>query len=635
MSTYAIIPLLIYNLFVFLGTFQTVEAKSTSSIQYRKDDVSLDLGGKLTNESYFSENMTLLNAKVTADSLFYMRTTADYFISIAYGPTDSPRLIFYDSIRFRFKWGTATEAKTADSFVTVVDLPLTVKGTATNKHLLWIREGWLKVALGDDPDYNHFFQVGLIPYQVGRGISLGAAYDAAGFLGFNPGFQIDQYAPGAVISYNPIKDRFMIDAYVALLENLQTSLTENLEIIRKNELNSCGQRGVGRQSILSAIRADILVFEAEHYKFNIEPYLVYQHAPDQDLEFKNDANSYTSTAGCAVEGIYKNWNWGFELGFNFGEYDILAWDRNEIKFAKNNDTGYVYEQYSKVYTQDPATVAKPLGAPVTNSVTSFLKGSPTTVAMNGKEIGTVDINGTPTPLYNAFNRFRPEQRRILGGYFGVADFTWDVIPKVLSWSFGIGYASGYNDPLRDVNKTPSTILLNEQFNAFVPIQSVYFGTRLNHLVLFNQGVPRFNVVLPNADLSKNNVTPVLQTDTINEMTNIAFIGTNFSCKVPQLKEYKVTLVPNIICYWIPEPASFLLDLNNPDSKTTASNFLGTEFTAKFSAIFFTKLALQGYLGVLVPGNHYRNMSGTIVSKYKLPTGCDTACVGNIGLAYLF
>lgn len=613
----------------------------SDKIQYRSDsgNVTLDMGGKVVTEDFFSNNMTTLNSKYSEDNVFYVRTTADYFFSMAYGDYNKPRILFYDAVRFRFRWGTPTDTKNADSFVNIGDVNQTVRGAAMNRHLVWMREGWVKIKLGDS-DLNHYFQAGLIPYQVGRGISLGQAYEALGFLGFVPGSSIDQFAPGILFSLNPIKDRLIFDAYLALTENNQLSLDTNTEVIRTGTLDGCSKRGIGRQSFIAALRADVIVFEKDKKKINVEPYFVMQHAPDQDLEFKNDVNTDVGTAGLAIEGVYKRFNWGIEGAANFGSVDILAWDRNTIVLAKDKSTPYsagVIEQYTKVYADDPSKTKKPTAAPVTTQITALVNASPTGIDANGKQIGVAQVNGIDTPIYNAFSRFRPAEERSLRGYFFVADASYDIIPNDLIFSLGIGYASGEIDKQLDRNKVVDAKCLNSNFNAFIPIQSVYSGKRLRHLVLFNQGIPRFAVKNPAADLSMSNVTGVVVSDTINEMTNISFAGARIDWKMPQLKKYKFTISQNVIPYYIPDTAQFIV--SHPEDATIllqdASNYLGTELTTEWSALFYEKLKFSGYFGVLIPGQHYKDMCGTLIGKGKFESGSDIAYVGNIQLSYLF
>ena len=628
---------------ILLSSSFSMHMHADDGIQFKSDKLTVDIGGKFNTETFFSNNMTFFNASINEDSIFYIRSTFDFYSTFTQGDYEQPRLIFYDTLRFRFKWGTPTDVKNDDSAVTLSTTKITVKGTSTNKHLLWMRESWIKVMLGSLGEHDNYVQVGLIPYQVGRGISLGAAYDTTGYLGFNPGSSIDQYAPAVLFSFNPVPKRFVVDFYTALLENKQTSLTDNVALIHAHEINACAKRGTGRQSILLALRSEICVYQKDKEQVTFEPYIVHLHAPDQSLEFTQDVDSFISTAGMAIEGSGNRFSWGIEGATNFGEMYIRAWDRNYTTIAKDDTTGNLFEQFTKVYTQDPETTIKPTPAKNTKNIATFLDGSPHNRSENGKYIGTVDA----TPLYNSFDRFRPEQQRFLSGYFFVADVIYEFIPKTFNAAFGIGYASGYIDQQRDTNVIPAAELMNEQFTAFVPIQSVYSGKRLRHLVLFNQGVPRFNVKLPNADLSGKNITAVLTTDIVDEMTNIAFVGTRFDWSVQAWKKSAVNIAQNIICYWAPETAQFAVPSNSEvavddvpvGSKliTTqyASNFIGTEFTTEFSALLYEKIKVSGYFGVIFPGPHYKDMAGTIIKKYNVPTGCDMGYIGNIGAAYFF
>lgn len=619
-------------------------------IRFKLDNLVVDLDGKLNNETFFANNMTFLNASVANDSTFFIRTTFDFRSIFSQGIYETPRIVFCDTLRFRFKWGSVTDTKSESSSITVANTKFDVKGTSTNKHLLWMRESWLKLRLGTIDDRNNYVQIGLIPYQVGRGISLGAAYDSQGFLGFAPGSSIDQYAPAVLFSFNPLPKRFLVDFYFSLVENKQTSINENLEIIRLGELdNACAKRGIGRQAYLLALRSEISLVNTATEKLSFEPYIVHQHAPDQALEFSNDVDSFLSTAGAAIEGQARKINWGFEAACNFGELMVKPWDRNKSQIVKNSD-GTLIEQYTKVYTQDPSLIVNPAKATNTTAITTLLAGSPKDRSENGKLVGT--IAGSPAiDIYNAFDRFRPEQRRIASGYFFVGDATYDCIPKVFNCSLGVGYASGFIDLQRDTNEMTPEELMNEPFTAFLPLQSVYNGKRLRHLVLFNQGIPRFGVKLPNDTLYGRNVTAILQPDGVNEMSNIAFIGTNFDWNVQALKKYGVNISQNVIAYWSPDTAHVATSqvtkvLSPPSgnqkneviiftSTQPSDNFIGTEFTTVFSALFYEKIKIAGYFGVLFPGQHYKDMAGVTIKKYNEKTGSDIGYIGNFGASYFF
>jgi hypothetical protein len=627
----------------------SVHAKN-ETIQFKSDKLTVDLGGKFNNETYFAGNMNFFNASVAQDSIFYIRSTFDMYSIFTQGDYETPRLVFYDTFRFRFKWGSLTDVQNNDSGITLSQTAVSVKGTATTKHLLWMREAWLKLFMGPLEERENYLQIGLIPFELGRGISLGTAYDTAGFLGFNPGASIDQYAPAVLLSFNPIPDRLIVDTYVALVENNQTSLTENLLPIHTHQLDaSCTQRGLGVQSYIMALRSLVSMHKEGKENVIFEPYLMYQKAPNQDLEFTHDVNSYLSTAGLSIEGAGKRYSWGIEGARNFGELDVLPWDRNYTTITNNPANAELIENYTKVYISDPSVSTKPTPAPNTAAVSAIIAASPKNVSQNGKQIGVIPGSDPEIKVYNSFNRFRPAQVRYLNGYFFIADATYIcILPKTLQVSAGVGYASGYIDQQHDVNTMTTDELMNQQYSGFLPLQSVYNGRRLRHLVLFNQGVPRFNTKLPNADLSQKNVTTVSSPSNLNQMTNIGFVGGRLDWNIQAWKKNGVNVGQNIICYWAPETAHFSVPrgaekaVNNVPVRADAliptqqaDNFIGTELTTEVSALFYEKIKLSGYMGFFLPGRHYQDMAGTVIGSAQLPSGADLGYIGNFSVSYLF
>lgn len=598
-------------------------SKNSDKIQFKTENTVIDFGGKATEETYFANNLTLLNKSIAQDSTFMLRTTMDYFASINY----NERIMCYNAMRFRFRWGTDADTRSANSNVKIADTTLTVPGTTTNKHLVWLRESWLKIQLGSFKDLNNFIQIGLIPFQVGRGISLGAAFDAQGFITFIPGSAINQYAPSMLLSLNPIADRLTFDIYGALARNHQGSLSSNLANVRQGLLDGCSQRGVGMSSYIVALRADVLAYKKGEHKVNVEPYLVHKTDPDITIEFANDANNNISTAGMSVEGVFNKFNWGMEGACNFGLLSISPWDRNRTMLAKD-DNGFIVEEYTKIYTQDPAIIPNPDSALVTADIAQFLKTIPQTTAYNGKYLGTVD----GTPLYQAFSRIRPAQAFHFSGFFFTSDATYIVLPKTLELSLSVGYASGYSDCQDDANTDTAAQLMNKNFTGFVPMQSVYYGKRVRHLIAFADGLPRFSVHNPDLDDSKYNILKLQTPGLVNIFTNIAFIGGRIEWNPYWGKSHNLNFSPNIIAYWAPE------ETQKPGVKDgfhAADNALGIELNTEFSMYFYKKLKLSGYFGVFVPGQHYKDLCGTIVPQYNLPTGADAGYAGNVNISYVF
>ncbi|MBI2353375.1 hypothetical protein HYV11_04010 [Candidatus Dependentiae bacterium] len=603
------------------------------SFHARYQDMILKFGGKCTEEMFNSANLTYLNNKIINDTSFFMRATGDFFMDVSYGKYEKPRILFHNTIRLRYKWGSGTDIRADGEALPVLDSFLQTKGALVNKHVLWNRELWLKFGIGnlDAPNVN-FFEIGAFPYEVGRGISFGAAYKTAGFLGFTPSFSIDQFAPGCLLHINPLPEKLFFEVYLALLENQNTSYKNNNAKVRTQEIESLYTfRGPGRQSYAAIFKGSWDALKQSDNKITIEPYVVYFQALDQKLEYIHDIDSLVTTYGFSVEGKYKKFGWGFETSLNQGNVLIKAIDRNAIKLVRDSE-GFVIEQYTKVYSQNPALVDEPLLADVSNVNKAIVDAAPKGVSYNGLEIGNscgiIDSELEDIPgciLYNAYDRFRPKQNQSLDGYMFIADCSYQIVDEVLNISLGVGYASGDLDQQQNANTMSSQALLNQKYSGFVTLQSVYSGTRLRHLVIFNEGVPRFDVQNPNEKFPKQNITPPLADSKI-EFTNIAFAGTRVEVKIPAWKKYKAVIAPNIIGYWCPEP---------PTTKCgkLANNYMGTELTTEISAQFYSQFKLYSYIGLLFPGGYYKDMRGTPYNDEV--TGSSIGYIANIGISFAF
>lgn len=579
-------------------------------------------GGEIFNESFSSLNLNTLNNSVGADSVHYIRSTLDYFTQVDYGDKKNPKINFYSNFRFRYTWGSRTDTIGVDRLLELSNVDFNISGAGFNKHLLWMRESWFKFFLNSDLEkQQHFIQIGLIPFEVGRGISLGAAYDTSGFLGFTPGFAIDQYAPSVLLSFN-LPSKNSIDFYYSLIESKQNSLQENLEEIRTSELYRASLiRGVGRQNYIVALRSKNYLQSPDIKNFVIEPYIIHQHAPDKKLEFQADTDTYLSTVGVDIEVEQEKLSWGIEGAYNLGEICIKPWDRNVITLVKQDD-GKLKEQYSKVYDKDPLDAdAALVDATAVND--ALLQGSIHDSSMNGKEIAP--------GLFNAIDRFRPAQNVNLQGYFFVADVSYDYRPDYLKFGLGAGYFSGDIHPHRDMNHATSQECINQNFSGFIPLQSEYSGKRIRHFVMLNQGLPVFRVKEPEKIIKDINATPRFSLDLSLAATNIAFIGSRVAWNPEMAKKYEGLLATNIIAYWSPETP----DVVTAEHRYQADNFLGTEINMEFSAKIAQNLNLRGYAGVLLPGSYYKNLSGTIIKEYDVSMGCSVVYLCDAGLSYSF
>ncbi|MBP6892264.1 hypothetical protein KBB68_01655 [Candidatus Babeliales bacterium] len=614
------------------------------------DNFRLKLHGVSVDEFYSGTNINVLNSAVGEDEVFYVLSTTDFYFHADYGDLrnlnaqDSAnssflhkdyqsahisRLSFYTDLRFRYSWGSAAESAIFNKTLTLVDIPQTIKGTRLNRHLLWMREGWIKIELGSDPVHkSNYIQIGLIPYQLGRGLSLGAAYDAPGFLGFNAGFAIDEYAPGILFSLNPVPST-VINSYVALIDNQQNSLNEIYEKIRGSDISAgCKMRGVNGKFFIVALDGKVTIEDASiKKKIIVEPYVMHLYAPDRNLEFTHDISSDLSTAGLAVEAEYGKVSWGFECARNFGEAHIKPWDRNQITFVRNAQ-GEIAEQYTKIYDKNPLDpTATLVDATTTNAY--YVNASPKTSLENGKEIGP--------NLYNGLTRFRPEEKFNLTGYFFVGDVAYEYVKDFLTGGLGVGYFSGYPHQRTDLNHANLDAILHQDYTGFAPVQSQYSGTRIRNLIMFNQGIARYTVAAPEVSSPVENSTQPLVTDTLDSTTNIAFVGTRLAWHVQAWKDHKLLIAPNIIGYWSPEVPK-ILNLNSIKDSSKfleIGDYLGTEINVELSMDIIHNLKLSGYAGMLLPGSYYHSLKGTYLREHKAKIGDSSVFICDIALSYVF
>ncbi len=591
-----------------------------SAFMAQYQNISALFGGKATEELFDAGYLNYLNHNIITDTANFLRTTVDYFVDVSYGKQEKPRILFHDTWRFRYKWGRLSNTATNTIVLQVGDTSITASGVNVNRHLLWTRENWLLFALGnlDNPNYN-YIKLGIFPYELGRGISYGLAYRQAGFLGFATAFNVDQFAPAILIRFNPIPETLFLDTYVAITQNPNDSAESTSEPVRIGQ-TGCIERGIGQQTYLVALKAFWKAVNKANSICTLEPYIMYFQAPGQGLEFRYEVDSQLATFGLSVEGRCNKCNWGAEAAFNHGVARLPEYDRNFVTITKNSD-GIIQEFYSKVFTQDPAVVDSPALAPVTDENTTIVKNlSVNAASFNGKQI-------TPgVALYNAYDRFIPEQQFLLqGGYMLIADATYECIDDTFYFTCGAGYSSGDLDKQPNLNTMTTEQLLNQQSSAFKAVESVYSGDRLRHLIILNQGVPRFSTENPNDPHFRENVNPALiKVD--EDFRNLAFVGIRPEIRIPSWKNYKFVIAPNVISYFCPA---------TPITKcgTHARHYMGTEFTTEVTAELYKKLKFYSYFGFLFPGSYYKDMCGTMWGG--APTGSGIAYLINMGVNYSF
>jgi hypothetical protein len=602
----------------------TVDAKDKNPMQAtgpaQASMQSVKATGKIVKEVYANRNMIYLNSANPYDRSFRYRTTADGILVTTYGDNKkNPMLDAKIAVRFRYDGGTDALVRTASTPVTLAGAPLVIPGSSIQKSTLWLRELFMKISLDHNPTESlYYLKFGSFPYELGRGIALGSAYNSGGFLGLDPRFSIDQFAPGGLLHADIVKGTLSGDLYYAMLSNPNASFKENTEVIRLNELTeypSKGYRGLNRQVWITAGALHWKAINLKDLKLNVDPYAYMFVSPDQNLEFAADSDSQLYAIGTALEFKTGKFEWGFDTAFQGGQTRVKAWDRNYTKLV--NDDGTVTVQYTKVYTDADFTIL----ANATTDNQDVIAAAPKGFDQNGLEIGT-------SGLYNGPDRFRPTQKFFYHGYFFVTDASYELIKRQLKICADTGFVSGHLDNFNDINSFTQAQMEHQNFDGFIPLQSVYSGKRIQHLVMLNTGVPRFTVQNPAVSLDQQHVASRITgvATLTDKFTNLAYTGLGLECTPTKFADQKAMIKPVALYYWMAQAP-------NLADGTIASHALGTALSVEFMATIKECLDMGGYVGWMIPGKQYQQFAGTQLKGGKL--GSDTAYVLNFTMTYKF
>lgn len=611
---------------IFAPTVQSNKYIGTA----QASEQSFEWNGKLVKEVFADHGMNYLNNANPLDRSFRLRTTADAVFLAAYG--NNKKNPFVDAkmaLRLRYDVGSPALVKTAAGSTTIAGTTQATSPASIQKTIFWLRELFLRVSLDQQLEGSkHFVKFGSFPYELGRGISLGSAYNSNGFLNLNPRFSIDQFAPGGLLYTDIVPGTLHGELYYAILNNPNSSLSENSEKIRTNQIRTFESdvRGLNTQAWITSGALKWKAINLGSLKLNVDPYAYMYISPDQKLEFPADSNSQLYAIGTALEFKQGKFEWGLETAFQGGHTNVKAWDRNYTNLV--NDNGVATIVYTKVYQGNTTTPAI-----VDNTNKDYVTASEKSYTQNGQEIGG-------SGLWNAVDRFRPEQKIFYHGYFFVTDMSYELIEKQLRLCFDTGFVSGQLDDYEDVNSMNQSQLMNQQFNGFVPIQSVYSGKRIQHLVMLNTGVPRFVVQYPQLTTKELNVQSRVMGDATltDKFTNLAYTGIAFEYTPKKFADQKALIKPAAFYYWMVDaptllPTGTTVSTLDAATFTPASHALGAAVSITFEATIKECLNMGGYFGWMIPGKQYKEFAGLQLKGGKL--GSDVAYVLNLAMTYKF
>lgn len=559
----------------------------------------LEIGYLNKSEAFYASNLAALSGSYY-DQWLYFQDTSDLKFYVKHGDIIRSRMV----IRNKFRVAEPESlGRVSDSTIKIADAGAEGNhGHYVGKLFFWIREAWFEVCLNKilnlDMQSKHYFKLGLFPFSVGRGISLGDAYlTSPGVVGFYSSNVIDQYAFGSLLHGELGHPNIEYDVYFALLRNMSGSFKDvTAKVFDKDFDRRSPYRGFGQMNFLFASRIIGTIKNplCTPGVARIEPYVMINHDPEQKLEFDSDASSKLATVGLAWEYEGQKYSWGIEAAANFGHQHVRAWDRNEIKLV-NRDSVASFE-YTKVNQGNAPGAKKAL---VTDANKSAVASGTAGAAENGQEIGS-------SGLYNAVDRFNDAYNNKYKGAMIVADFTAAVRSNV-KISTAVAYASGDQNPNRDQLAIGDSNI-DGDYQGFIPFQSNYAGRTV--VSAFFLGAGRIARPL-NTTPSTSNKDRVAAVD--SGFTNIVLYGFGSDMLV-NIWSKKSRMRPNILFGWQATPSKKFDLTTKKDLDEEANKYLGFEMNI-FSELEFTK-NLKGFLvtGIFFPGTHFREIKGKPITS---------------------
>lgn len=567
-------------------------------------------------EFFQGSNLRLLNNDNPTDRVFFFRHTIDLNTEYCYGrpTTDYDLAYFKMTIRNRGIWGDPESiASTTLSPIRELDAVFGEHRHGLPRHILWIRELWLALSLNDIlglPFCNlHTVTFGAFPFELGRGIALGSAYAVdPSDLGFWAEAGIDQYAFGGKLSGDIIKSQLTYDIYGAILNNLSDTFDNCNQKIRGQQFGyrEDQARGFGIINYVVAGRVIWLPKFNGVTKMRVEPYILYNHNPEQRIEFTGDAKSDLCTLGIAGEFEFgTNFECGFDTAFNFGHQTVFGWDRNAIKLENRDGAAVIVN--SQVRQAPPGETPNPRKSPLALKISdnqNIINMSAQAAGQNGQIIGT-NAYGT---LINGIHRFTEPSLNKYRGVMFVYDFGYFICKPDLKVCGAFGFASGDANPNRDLQFHGDSDI-NQTYEGFIGLQEAYGGNRVKSAYLMSgQGkIPR-----PLSFPTQEVYDPFAVV--VNRFTNLVFVGGSGNWR-PSWSLRKWSFNPNVIAFWTDYTSRFFDQFKRRSSRTEfARNYLGLEINTFIEAELLQDLRLFFIGAVFLPGGHYRDIAGRPLNK---------------------
>lgn len=409
-------------------------------------------------------------------------------------------------------------------------------GANVKNELLWIRN--LKFTY----NYDHCnkpksFSIGLFPYNIGFGLSLGNAHligkTIPGLL-YDERF-IDQFRPGILFTQKIEPKKFSFDIYYGIIKNKNSNLIENAEFIRAQEIfnrtSPWRDSDVVNSIFVTKCDLDINLNKCDdNALLRVTPYIIFNSDQEQKVEFLGDAIGSLATFGLYTKYKDEKFSGAIEFAFNLGNQFVKSIDRNFFFMDAKPWQTHLFEKNEEAW------------------VVSTHQTFPEDLAFSqnaGAEF--YDEFCKKRLLKNSFNRFRNAYNNYFHGWMAIADFAWKTnfdCDRKIKFALLAGIASGDEQP----NDSNEKILANRLFNkknfykdhdknydGFIGIESMYTGKNVK------------SVFLLEARKLNRPVSTTYDSFTYPEFTNLGFFGAGLKFKKKSCY-FKYSIHGNIVAY---------------------------------------------------------------------------------------
>lgn len=642
-------------------TFGGMVRKPSRATLLTKSGFEISLTGKERVEGSSAINTKYLNnANLSLDSyLIPGKSTTDFGIMAAAGKHtgyDYDVIILGADFRSRTTWGKPQDVgKTTSSTLTYNDISYGSHSHTIGIPIVYLRGVDLTLNLNGlfcNLAENYPIQklkLGLFPFEIGRGISLGAAYlISSDILSYAPVDVIQEFAPGFML-YGDIteKNNLSYRLYLGIIKNLSGTTSDLIEKTKINQYKKklFPYRGTGVFNLVGACQIDWKCFQNDFQKVIISPYIIGAHEGAGKVLFPEDSVSNVLTYGLELAAENRNnWDLSFEFAKNIGSQYVFGIDTNTLVMEQRtcNITGPAIEmgQINENINNKNTTISVITNSAITfegyNNISSSPHASITTdiVASPATYLGsqsnrqkaidrvyqdnisngtTINLPEEGYTLKNSQTRFRNPYQNKLNGFMLVCD-----IAKTLQFgnqdyklALAFGYASGGRNPNKDLIKKNDHIQ-NLDYDGFVGIQEIYSGKMVRSAFLMSGAarIPRIYSV-PNAiiDSDGNIIETVAYPSQISGFNNLMYLGSSINF-IYEGKSYKWKWFPNILLYIQPSGLEiYHQKIIDKLGKNQINPFLGTEINLFLEILSKNILGFKIFLvgSMFIPGGYYNDI----------------------------